>query len=339
MRFFSTKYILTALCILAMHLNSAAQDSWAKERAAAVSKADTASIMADIAFLSGSECGGRATGTEGSARAAGLIAQSFQDAGLVRLGDTWEHEFSVRPGLKGRNIIGMLPGAYTLPCDSYIVVGAHYDHIGMLNGKIYPGADYNASGTAVVNALAEMFGSMRKMGRIFGSNIIFVAFDASEHGLKGSESLWNMIEYGRLRNPVSGETVTKDKITLMVNIDQIGSSLAPVTKGRDGYMIMLGTQSLKKDKRNLLAECNRSCGTDLEICLDYYGSANFTKVFYRLSDQRPFVDNKIPAVLFTSGITMNNNKTWDTPETLNPEILRKRTVLIFNWLEKMIPQR
>lgn len=313
-----------------------AQDIWEKERAAAISEAAADSLMADIRFLAGPECEGRACGSEGSRTAAERIEGVFAKAGLMKLGESWKHTFHISHKLKGRNIIGMIPGAYTLPCDRYIIVGAHYDHIGILNGKMYPGADYNASGTAAMTTLAEMFGSMRKMGRIFGSNIIFVAFDASEHGLKGSEALWNMIEYGRLKNPLTGESVTKDKIGLMVNIDQIGSSLAPVTKGREDYMIMLGTSSLPKDKRGLLAECNKEDGTGLELCLDYYGSANFTKVFYRLSDQRPFVDNGIPTALFTSGITMNNNKTWDTPETLNPAVLQKRVTLIYHWLEKML---
>ena len=74
----------------------------------------------------------------------------------------------------------------------------------------------------------------------------------------------------------------------------------------------------------------------MDIGLDYYGSQNFTDIFYRLSDQRVFVDNKKPAVLFTSGITMNNNKTWDRTENLNLEIYHKRINLMYHWIEKML---
>ena len=49
-----------------------------------------------------------------------------------------------------------------------------------------------------------------------------------------------------------------------------------------------------------------------------------------------FIDNKIPAVLFTSGITMNTNRTRDTAETLDYEVFKKRIYLIFDWLEKML---
>ena len=75
---------------------------------------------------------------------------------------------------------------------------------------------------------------------------------------------------------------------------------------------------------------------DMEIDLTYYGSRNFTQMFYRLSDQRTFIDNGIPAVLFTSGITMNTNKTRDTEDTIDYEILQKRIFLIYHWLDKML---
>ena len=98
---------------------------------------------------------------------------------------------------------------------------------------------------------------------------------------------------------------------------------------------MLGTSSLGKDRRQVLNTCNNRPDLRMDIGLDYYGSKNFTKMFYRLSDQRIFVDNKIPAVLFTSGITMNTNKTTDTVSTLDLEILQKRIWLIFHWIETM----
>ena len=77
-------------------------------------------------------------------------------------------------------------------------------------------------------------------------------------------------------------------------------------------------------------------GINLDLCLSYYGSRTFTDVFYRLSDQRVFVDNNIPAVLFTSGITMNTNKTRDTAASLDMNVLKKRITLIYHWLESML---
>lgn len=321
---------------LLLCLNAQAGDSWTKEREKAKSLITHEKLEREVSFLTDSICQGRATGTRGSLEAAMWVRRKFEDAGLIGMTESWAQGFSIRNGLRGHNVIGMLPGSRSIPCNRYIIVGAHYDHLGMLEGKMYPGADSNASGVTAMTSLAEMFGAMRKMGKIYGSNIIFVAFDAKEFDLRGSEALWEMIEHGRLRNPLTGDSITKEKISLMVNIDQIGSSLAPVNKNRKDYIIMLGTSSLKKDKRELLHRCNIEESIGMDISLDYYGSANFTKIFYTLSDQKIFVENRMPAVLFTSGITMNNNKTWDRTENLDIDVYLKRIRLMYHWIEKML---
>lgn len=334
--FFSAKTICSAVLTFFLCINASAQGTWDKEFDKAKAKITTEWLEMEISFLSDSICSGRATGTAGSIEAAMWIQRRFEKAGLMKIGDSWTRSFTTMNGGRGRNVIGFLPGAKSLPKDKYVIVGAHFDHLGTLNGKMYPGADANASGTAALTSLAEMFGAMRKMGKILDSNILFIAFDAKEQGLKGSEHLWFLLENGRLRNPVSGQRITPEDITLMVNIDQIGSTLAPIRKDRKDYLIMLGTESLPKGDRNLLSICNKAHGTGLDLALDYYGSANFTKVFYRLSDQRIFVDNRIPAVLFTSGITMNTNKTWDNTDGIDTAILKKRICLMFHWIERML---
>lgn len=334
--FFSIKAAILTVIAMMTCINSTASDSWSKEREKAKSIITVEKLEMEVSFLSDSLCQGRASGTRGNVEAAMWIQRKFEEAGLISINDSWTQGFSIGPKMYGRNVAGMLPGARSIPRNRYIIVGAHYDHIGTLEGKMYPGADANASGVTAMTSLAEIFGEMRKMGKIYDSNIIFVAFDANEFDLKGSDALWNLIENERLSNPLTGETISRKDITLMINIDQIGSSLAPVTKGESDYLIMLGTSSLKKDKRNLLERCNIEEGIGLEIALDYYGSENFTDIFYRLSDQKVFVDNRIPAVLFTSGITMNNNKTWDRTENLNLEVFRKRVMLMYHWIEKML---
>ena len=334
--FFSLKVALTAVIAVLSCTAAYASDTWSTEREKAKAIITTEKLAREVSFLADSICQGRASGTRGAMEAAMWIRRKFQDAGLVDMTGTWSQGFRINPGHNGRNIIGMLPGSRSIPCDRYIIVGAHYDHIGTLEGKMYPGADSNASGVTAVTSLAEMFGAMRRMGKIYDSHIIFVAFDANEYNLRGSEALWEMIKEEKLRNPLNGQVITKDKITLMVNIDQLGSSLAPVSDGRKDYIIMLGTHSLGRDKRDLLNRCNIKEGFGMEIALDYYGSKNFTDIFYTLSDQKIFVDNRKPAVLFTSGITMNNNKTWDRTENMDLEIYRERICLIYHWIEEML---
>ena len=289
-----------------------------------------------VDFLCDTLCQGRATGTRGSIEAAFWLEREFRDANLMKFDSTYTKRIYAGGGHLGRNVIGFIPGSIKNPKDKYVVVGAHYDHIGQLNRITYPGADSNASGTVALTSLAEMFSVMKTLGKSYSSNIIFVAFDARELSMAGSNAFWKMIEDGALVDPVSGKTIRPKDIKLMVNIDQIGCTLSPLDSGREDYMIMLGNQSLKPAERELLSYCNRSSGLHMDIDYTYYGSKNFTEIFYRLSDQRVFVDNKIPAVLFTSGITMNTNRTRDTADTLNYEVFKKRIYLIFEWLEKML---
>lgn len=289
-----------------------------------------------VEFLSDTLCQGRATGTRGSMEAAFWIEREFRDAGLLKFDSTYAKRIYAGHGVLGRNVIGFMPGSVKNPRERYVVVGAHFDHIGQLKRATYPGADSNASGIVALTSLAEMFSIAKTLGRSYDSSIIFVAFDGKEMSMAGSQTLWSMIEEGRLTDPVSGKPITPDKITLMANIDQIGCTLSPLNEGRKDYIIMLGSHSLKPVQRELLEFCNRSSGLHMDIGLTYYGSRNFTDIFYRLSDQRVFIDNGIPSVLFTSGITMNTNRTWDTAETLDYEIFRKRICLIFEWLEKML---
>ena len=289
-----------------------------------------------VDFLCDTLCQGRATGTRGSIEAAFWLEREFRDAKLMKFDSTYTKRFYAGKGHLGRNVIGYIPGSVKNPKDKYIVIGAHYDHLGQLNRITYPGADANASGTVALTSLAEMFSIMKTLGRSYDKNIILVAFDARELSMAGSNAFWKMIEDGLLTDPVSGKTIRPNDIALMVNIDQIGSTLSPLDSGRDDYMIMLGNHSLKPAERELLSYCNRSSGLHMDIDYTYYGSKNFTDIFYRLSDQRVFVDNNIPAVLFTSGITMNTNRTRDTADSLDYTVFKKRIYLIFEWLEKML---
>ena len=90
-------------------------------------------------------------------------------------------------------------------------------------------------------------------------------------------------------------------------------------------------------RRNTLERINQEPGFGFELGYDYYGSKDFTRLFYRqISDQRVFLENHIPAVMFTSGITYRNYKPEDNPESLDYDILTARIRLIFHWLDKIL---
>lgn len=334
-------YVLTAVLTLGAALVCAvtpatAQNAMSREHQPAKRRVTKEKLEAQISFLSDSLCQGRATGTRGGVEAAFWIQREFRRIGLMKLGDSYGKKVYVSKDCIGRNIVGMLPGSKYFDRDRYIVVGAHYDHLGVLDGSMYPGADSNASGTVALINLAEMLKALRDYGKSHSCNVLFVAFDGKEQDLAGSKAFWRMLERGDLKDPQTGRAITGDKVSLMVNIDQIGSTLSPLKSGREDYLIMLGNSSLRPMKQDMLEICNRMYGIDLDFDLTYYGSKDFTRMFYRLSDQRIFVDNGIPAVLFTSGITMNTNKTRDTAGTIDFDILKKRIFLMYHWLEKMM---
>ena len=332
----SVKLILCALLVHATCFSAAAQGDWKKENDRALARINADDLHREISFLTDSICSGRGTGTAGASEAAFWVCRKFKKAGLIPATEGYASHFTTPAGAAGHNILGMVPGALSQPRDKYLIIGAHYDHLGTLDGRMFPGADANASGTVALTTLADIFGEMKEQGKVYDSNIIFIAFDAKEMGMSGSAALWKLIEYGFLKDPLTGKAITKDKISAMVNIDQIGSSLSPINRDREDYLLMLGTHSLPSGKRMNLEACNMLNNIGLDLCLSYYGSKAFTDVFYRLSDQKVFVENRIPAVFFTSGITMNTNKTRDVVDNLNIDVLQKRIRLIYYWVESML---
>ena len=292
-----------------------------------------ARLRSQVEFLSGPHCQGRAMGSEGAKKAAQWISQQFSERGILPMGESYFHPFTAENGSSGSNIIGYISGTSK---SSYIIVAAHYDGLGILGGNMYPGADSNASGVAAMLGVGAMMKEMVKIGKTYRKNIIFVALDGKNADLSGARALWNMLREGTLTNPETGEAVHEDQVTLMVNIDQIGSSLSPLKSGRTDYIILL-TAPAADYHRGSLRVMNDKYGIGLEIGYDYYGSKDFTRMFYeRVSDQRPFVENGRPAVMFTSGITMNNNKVRDTASTLDYTVMKKRVWLIFHWIERVI---
>ena len=233
----------------------------------------------------------------------------------------------------GRNVIGLIPGSST-PA-KYIIVMAHYDNLGILNGSFYPGADSNASGVAALLEIAAMVNRMNTCHKIYRHSLILVALDGKEKNQAGAVELWRQIDGKKLLDPVSGQPVSASQISLVVNLDQIGGTSAPLTDGNPRFLMMLSDDAVSY--RSSLESANKGKGFGLELGYDYYGSKDFTRLFYRrISDQRIFLEHKIPAVMFTSGITLSNNKPSDNAASLDYDVLKDRIRLIFYWLDKVL---
>ena len=263
---------------------------------------------------------GRATGTRDAARVARYIETHFRQYGLEPFceGSFYQPLLAdSASGTVGRNVIGFVPSA--VPSDEYVLITAHYDHLGVLDGNIYNGADDNASGVTVLLNLADMFGTMKKTRTGPDKNIIFAALDAKELNMAGSKAL-----VGRLQ-----EREMTDSIICAINIDQIGTVLEPVHEADTNFVIVLGENTLHKKHRGLIDMCNRYYRLGLDIDHTFYGSEKFTDLFYRLSDQIVFHEAGIPALIFTSGFHRHTYKTTDDPDIISYPVMKKRTLLIF----------
>lgn len=173
---------------------------------------DAAVLLEDMRVLASPQMEGRRMGTPGHARAQAYLRQRFAEVGLAPFGDSLGVPFRYVPrgGTEeedGTNFVGIVRG--TEGGNRYILVLAHYDHLGIRNGEIYHGADDNASGTAALITLADHL--RRNPPR---HSVIIAALDAEEVGLQGARFM--------AANP----PVPLSDIALVVNMDMVSRSEA-----------------------------------------------------------------------------------------------------------------
>ncbi|HEV7782157.1 MAG TPA: M28 family peptidase [Chitinophagaceae bacterium] len=143
---------------------------------------DSAAIINDLRYLASDTCEGRGPGSAGHEKAVERIASSMREAGLDSFGNQLVHPFTgkkINNTRSGKNIIGWIKG--TVHPEKYIVISAHYDHLGIAGGKIYYGASDNASGTA---CLLGMAGYFKQNPQPY--SLIFAAFDREETRMEGA---------------------------------------------------------------------------------------------------------------------------------------------------------
>jgi len=192
------------------------------------------------------------------------------------------------------NVIGMIPGTGT----ESVIIGAHRDHFGHPGGMLFPGADDNASGTAVILEVARALTGVESHP---SRTILFVSFSGEERDLLGS------------RLYTSRPMVPLNFTKAMINIDHAG-----VGNGR----LTVGVTGLEKES---LLEAGKTAGVHEK--LDLYG-------FFPGGDHVPFKEAGVPTVTVVSGgVHPHFHQPSDTAETIDPEILKTvaRYVLAATW--------
>ncbi len=232
---------------------------------------DSARLIADISALAADSMEGRRIGTPGGARARAFLVGELKRIGIAPIGTQFETPFAAKTRaaeLNGVNLVGTVRG--TKHADRFIVVSAHYDHLGVRNGVIYNGADDNASGTAAVLAMAAWFKRHPPE-----NSIIFALFDGEESGLLGAKAF--------LETP----PVPIERIIANVNLDMVSRNVKGelYASGATPYPVMKPLL----DSIARIAPVKLLLGHDTGI-----GENNWIQQ----SDQGPFATKKIPFVYF-----------------------------------------
>lgn len=263
-----------------------------------------------VEYLASQELGGRYPATAGDTLASEYIASQLRGLKLKpvvkeKKNKGFYHNFSfvkAEQELSTHNIIAVLPGIDKRLKHEYIVVGSHYDHLG-LGGKdsgsrrpdtvaVHPGADDNASGDAVVLELAKYFKKVRSP-----RSIIFAFFGAEEQGLIGSKNYLEWMKKDDARR--INLPADKSGIVAMVNLDMVG-------RMRDNALSVSGTGTSSEFK-TIVEQVAEQAHLNVSCTPDGYGP----------SDHASFVAVDIPVLFLTTGGHMEYHTPDDVPSTLN----------------------
>ncbi len=242
-----------------------------------------ASVHAHLAYLASDELRGRDTPSPGLERAAEYLEEHHRRHGLLPAGEhgTYVQRFPFG-GAMVPNVLAMIPGRDPVLRDEYIVLSAHFDHVGVgtpLNGdSIYNGADDNASGTTALLEVARVLAALPE-GERPRRSIVFAHVSAEEKGLLGSR-WW-----------VDNPTVPIENVIANLNADMVGGEAHPDT------LVVLGKEYSSLGP--LIDEVNaRMPELGLTTAPDLWPQE---RLFFR-SDQYNFMRVEIPALFLFTGL-------------------------------------
>jgi hypothetical protein len=281
------------------------------ELSAAITEAE---LKAHVYRLASPEfLGRRGAGAE---RAAEHLAATFMRIGLApAFGDSYFQPIpwllaggDQPPRAVGRNVGGVIPGTDPQLRDEWIVLSAHYDHLGQPKGVLHPGADDNASGVAMLIEVAERFALLPQKPK---RTILFVAFDLEEQGLQGSAhfAAHPPRPFGQLK--------------AFLTADLLGRSMANLL---DETVFVLGSETAP-GLRKLVTEVRPEDGLQVgRLGADLVGTR---------SDYGPFRDRKVPFLFFTTGTHPDYHKPTDLPDRIDYAKLARVSRWIYSLTERL----
>lgn len=269
-----------------------------------------------VEFLASPQLKGRKPGTPGNHAAANYIAAQFRDIGLDPLGSLGSYFQHISPEV-GDNLIGSRhPSRNTESLSRWLLLGAHFDHLGESGGKIYFGADDNASAIAILLETARTFRPLRHFP------VGFLAFNAEEppHFLKGSTFFVNHLP---------AEIAFSSAIQAVMVMDLMGGDF---WNPLHDVVFALGAEKCERLYRRLKqTNLERHKFTIHQVGIHLIEEVPFVGPV-PFSDYHAFRNAGVPFVFLSSGRTPHYHKPTDRPDTLNYERMAQTVV----WLQKVI---
>ena len=282
------KVIFSLACILAFSFANA-QDADRKAR-----------LEKHLYYLASDSLHGREAGSEDGVKARAYILEQWNEMGLEPfLAEGFEMPFT-KNGLNMANLVGIIPGNDPVLKDEYILLGAHFDHIGYKNGEICNGADDNASGSTALIEIARM---LKQNQSQLKRSVIIAAFDGEEKGLWGSQEL---------ADRMAKDSIIKN-VKCMMSIDMVG------WYAKNGKLELLGAGTMKDGKKML--EKNAG-GLNLNI-------ESFETAVLTATDTRSFAKKyEVPTLHVYTGLKSPYHKPADDADLIDYEGLDSITCFI-----------
>ncbi len=253
---------------------------------------ERARLRGHVETLASPEFGGRRGEVAEKSRA--YLIEAFRALKLEPLfeGSYYQDILDREPGpAMGRNVGAKLVGSDPKLRDEWVIVAAHFDHLGVRDGVLYPGADDNASAVAMMLEVARCLVASHERPR---RSVMFVGFDLEERGLVGS------------RYFAEHPPVPLGKVALFVTADMIGRAVGGV--GTDLVFIM-GTERWPSS-RSWIREA--SAGKPLRVAM-----LGTDILLYDRSDYGPFRSRHVPFLFFTTAESPRYHSPLDNAETLD----------------------
>lgn len=217
--------------------------------------------------------------------------------------------------VSSENVLAFIEGSDATLKNEIVVVSAHYDHIGIVNGEINNGADDDGSGTVSAMEIAEAFIQAKKDGNGPKRSVLILHVSGEEKGLFGSDYY--------TRHPV----YPLNNTVCDLNIDMIGR-VDEAHKDNEKYVYLIGSDRLSMDLHNLSESVNKQTSN---LILDYtFNAEDDPNQFYYRSDHYNFAKNNIPVIFYFSGVHEDYHKPGDDPEKILYDKMCSIAQLVFS---------